>query len=57
MAELFEKDVDVHERILNEYKEGKAYQLYESLWLKEILIPNPNPSYNYCFLTAINGHI
>ena len=30
------KDVALHERVLNEYKEGKAYRLYESGWLKEI---------------------
>ena len=30
------KDVALHERVLNEYKEGKAYCLYESGWLKEI---------------------
>ena len=30
------KDVALHERVLNEYKEGKAYRLYESGWLREI---------------------
>ena len=30
------KDVALHERVLNEYKEGKAYRLYECGWLKEI---------------------
>ena len=29
MADHPGKDVDIHERILNEYKEGKAYRLYE----------------------------
>ena len=27
------KEVALHERVLNEYKEGKAYRLYESGWL------------------------
>ena len=30
------KDVDFHKRVLNEYKEGKAYRLFDSGWLKEI---------------------
>ena len=30
------KDVALHERVLNEYEEGKAYRLYESGWLKGI---------------------
>ena len=30
------KDVALHEHVLNDYKEGKAYRLYESGWLKEI---------------------
>ena len=30
------KDVALPERVLSEYKEGKAYRLYESGWLKEI---------------------
>ncbi|KAK3721444.1 hypothetical protein QZH41_002976, partial [Actinostola sp. cb2023] len=32
------KDVNFHERILNEYKEGKAYRLFDSGWLKEVFI-------------------
>lgn len=36
MADHPGRDVNIHERILNEYKEGKAYRLYESGWLKEI---------------------
>lgn len=31
------KDTALHKCVLNEYKEGKAYRLYESGWLKEIL--------------------
>jgi len=30
------KDVDFHKRVLNEYKEVKAYRLFDSGWLKEI---------------------
>ena len=30
------KDVDFHKRVLNEYKERKAYRLFDSGWLKEI---------------------
>lgn len=36
MADHPGKDVDFHERILNEYKEGKAYRSFSSGWLKEV---------------------
>ena len=35
------KDVALHERVLNEYKEGKAYRLYESGWLKKKFTGTP----------------
>ena len=30
------KDVDLHQRVLNEYKEGKAFRLFNSGFLKEV---------------------
>ena len=36
MTDHLGKDVDLHERILNGYKEGKAFRLFESGWLKEV---------------------
>ena len=30
------KDVDLHQRVLNEYKEGKAFRLFDSGLLKEV---------------------
>ena len=35
------KDVALHERVFNEYKEGKAYRLYESGWLNEKFTGTP----------------
>ena len=45
-------DVTLQKRLLNEYKEGKAYRLYEREWLKEIHINMINQSSKYCFLKA-----
>ena len=45
-------DVTLQKRLLNEYKEGKAYRLYEQGWLKEIQINLVNDNSKYCFLKA-----
>lgn len=37
MSDYLGKDVDFYKRVLNEYKEGKAYRLFDFGWLKEIL--------------------
>ena len=51
------KDVALHERVLNEYKEGKAYRLYESGWLKEIYWhPISTDASEFCFLKANCTH-
>ena len=50
------KDVDLHERVLNEYKEGKAYRLYESGWLKEIYWHPISTASEFCFLKANSTH-
>ena len=50
------KDVDLHERVLNEYKEGKAYRLYESGWLKEIYWHPTSTASEFCFLKANCTH-
>ena len=49
------KDVVLHERLLNEYKEGKAYRLYESGFLKEIFF-HPITSDSFFFLRAKCTH-
>lgn len=36
MSDYLGKDVDFYKRVLNEYKEGKAYRLFDFGWLKEI---------------------
>ena len=46
------KDVVLHERLLNEYKEGKAYRLYESGFLKEIFFHPITSDSLFCFLRA-----
>ena len=50
------KDVDFHRRVLNEYKEGKAYRLFDYGWLKEISYSNTKimDDSEYCFLKAKN---
>ena len=50
------KDVALHERVLNEYKEGKAYRLYESGWLKEIYWHPTSTASEFCFLKANCTH-
>ena len=50
------KDVALHERVLNEYKEGKAYRLYESGWLKEIYWHPISTASEFCFLKANCTH-
>ena len=50
------KDVDFHKRVLNEYKEGKAYRLYDSGWLKEISYTKITDDSEYCFLKAKCTH-
>ena len=46
------KDVDFHKRVLNEYKEGKAYRLFDSGWLKEISYQKITDDSEYYFLKA-----
>ena len=50
------KDVDFQKRVLNEYKEGKAYRLYDSGWLKEISYTKITDDSEYCFLKAKCTH-
>ena len=50
------KDFDFHKRVLNEYKEGKAYRLFDSVWLKEISYHKITDDSEYCFLKAICTH-
>ena len=50
------KDVALHERVLNEHKEGKAYHLYQSGWLKEIYWHPISTALEFCFLKANCTH-
>ena len=46
-------DISLQKRLLNEYKEGKAYRLYSAGWLKQIYIhPVDINNCNNCFLKA-----
>ena len=45
-------DISLQKRLLNEYKEGKAYRLYSAGWLKQIYIHPVDNNCNYCFLKA-----
>ena len=49
MSDHLGKDVDFHKRVLNEYKEGKAYRLFDSGWLKEISYHKITNDSEYCF--------
>ena len=46
------KDVDLHKRVLNEYKERKAYRLFESGFLKETLYHEVTKESDYCYLKS-----
>ena len=50
------KDLALHERVLNEYKEGKAYRLYQSGWLKEIYWHPLSTASEFCFLKTNCTH-
>ena len=56
MADDPGKDVDLHERVLNEYKEGKAFLLFESGWLKEVYMHHISTDSQYCLLKANCTH-
>ena len=42
-------DISLQKRLLNEYKEGKAYRLYSAGWLKQIYIHPVDNNCNCCF--------
>ncbi|KAK2548654.1 hypothetical protein P5673_031095 [Acropora cervicornis] len=46
------KDVDLHQRVLNEYKEGKAFRLFDSGFLKEVEYNGVSVDSDYCFMKA-----
>ncbi|XP_031557009.1 uncharacterized protein LOC116293689 [Actinia tenebrosa] len=45
-------NISLQTRLLNEYKEGKAYRLYDTGWLKEISINHIKDNSKYCFMKA-----
>ena len=50
------KDVDLHQRVLNEYKEGKALRLFDSGFLKEVEYNGVSVDSDYCFMKARCTH-
>jgi hypothetical protein len=50
------KDIDFQKRVLNEYKEGKAYRLFDAGFLKEVLYHQISKESDYCFLKAKCTH-
>ena len=56
MSDYPGKDIDFQRRVLNEYKEGKAYRLFDSGWLKEISCQKITDYSEYCFLKAKCTH-
>ena len=51
------KDVDLHQRVLNEYKEGKAFiRLLDSGFLKEVEYSGVSVYSDYCFMKARRTH-
>ena len=56
MADHPGKDVGFNERILNEYKEGKSYRLFSSVWLKKVYLNYIAADSDYCFLKAKCTH-
>ncbi|KAL9979131.1 hypothetical protein ACROYT_G016745 [Oculina patagonica] len=56
MADHPGKDVDLHERVLNQYKEGKAFRLFASGWLKEVYMHHISTDLQYCLLKANCTH-
>jgi len=43
---------DIVHRLLNEYKEEKAYRYFENEWVKEVFIHEIRPNSNKCILKA-----
>ena len=50
------KDVDLHQRVFNEYKEGKAFRLFDSGFLKEVEYNGVSVDSDYCFMKARCTH-
>ena len=50
------KDVDLHQRVLNKYKEGKAFRLFDSGFLKEVKYNGVSVDSDYCFMKARCTH-
>ena len=50
------KDVDLHQGVLKEYKEGKAFRLFDSGFLKEVEYNGVSVYSDYCFIKARCTH-
>jgi hypothetical protein len=50
------RNVDLQKRVLNEYKEGKAFRLFDSGFLKEVSYHQITPESEHCFLKAKCTH-
>ena len=47
-----QSNVDLGKRLLNDYKEGKAYSYFDSKWLKEVHYHQITSSSKYCFIKS-----
>ena len=43
---------ELHDRLINEYKEGKAYRYYASGWVKEIMFHNIDDHSDFCIMAT-----
>ena len=55
------KDVDLHQRVLNKYRKGKAFRLFDSRFLKEVKYNGVSVDSDYCFMkvrcTLLHGFV
>lgn len=50
LVDVTEKSL--RERLLTDYKEGKAYSYFDSKWLKEVFFHNIDADSQFCFVKA-----
>ena len=58
MADHPGKDVDFHKRVVNEYKEGKVFRPFDSVFLKDVLYHQISPESEYSSdILLPQGHV
>ena len=53
MLDLPGQDIALSKRLLNGYKEGKAYRYFSNEWMKQVHYHSVSKSSPYCFLKAV----